>query len=218
MKVLGLHPIVLIPVTYLVSLRSRCAVGIDKAIAAEIVVRWIVRVVVATILIYGVALVILAAQTLVYKIPDKAALVGRILAYEVPILMHRTSGIAHGVSILAHDERFLLRWVLAILLNTLWCVVHHGKDIGIWTLDGTFPMYWTRRIVLVYPILSGGKVLRVGCLVAQRPIYNRRVVELVLHVVLVALKYRQGEYFLCGDGILAVVESMALLVCLGADV
>ena len=218
MQILRLYPVVLIPVAYLVSLRCRCAVGIYKAVAAEVVVRRVVRVVVATILEYGVALIVLGMQSLVYEVPDKASLVDRILAYEVPIFVHSATRVAHSVSILGHDERLLLRRVLAILLHTLRCVVHHGKDVGVRPLDGTLPMYGARRVVLVNPVLGSREVLRVGSLVAQRPVDNRRVVELVLHVVLVALKYRQCEYLLFGDSVFAVVEAVALLVSLCTNV
>ena len=96
-----LSPIVLIVVLHVPYLGVGNAVGIDESVAVEVVVRRVVRVIVASVLINHIALIVFTAQSLVDKVPDESALEMRILACKVPVLLHHTARIAHSVSILA---------------------------------------------------------------------------------------------------------------------
>ena len=105
---LGLCPDVLVLIGHLEGVRVQLAVGTDDAVAVEVVVRGVVAVVVAAVGIVdlvqvGILLVAdavqlgqrgrehlgigLAVQGLVDEVPDVAALILRVLAHELPVLL-----------------------------------------------------------------------------------------------------------------------------------
>ena len=120
------------------------------------------------------------------------------------------------MSILAMNHRFGACRVLSVALCSLRRDVHLGVEIGVVAEDGALEVNRTRRVELVDPFLHGSEVLRVGSLVAHRPVDHRRMVELVVHVVHVALHYLLGEEVGCCDSVAIVEEAVTLLVGLSA--
>jgi len=78
---------------------------------------------------------------------------------------------------------------------------------------GLLPLHGSLLVLRLDPAVGGLEVGAVDGLVAERPDDDARMVEVHLHVVLVALQYLAREEGRKGDGLLTVVaESVALLV------
>ena len=106
------HPCILIEIGYLVGVRVQTAVGRDDAVAVEVVVMGGIAAIIATI---GEDFAprdgAHIAQCLVDEVPDKTTLVFGIASDELPVLLETTHRVAHGVGILALNER---AWVVAL--------------------------------------------------------------------------------------------------------
>ena len=150
-------------------MRIKTAVGSNNAITIEVIIACRITAVVATI---GKNLLsrdwTLVTKTLVYKVPNVATLIFRILAYEVPILLERTLRVAHGVSILTLDVRF--HGVAFTVSFTLLIIHVHGTmDVGLAVVSATFILHGAGLVNSLYPVVSLLKVNAVARLVAKAP-------------------------------------------------
>ena len=115
--------------------------------------------------------------------------------------------------VLALDKRLLVFVVLAVRLAVPRRVVHGAEDVGVAPVTTSLlPLAGTRLILGLHPIVGSLEVGAVDGLVAQRPHDDGRMVEVCTDIVLVALQYLLGEEGLLGFCILAVAESVALLI------
>ena len=232
LEVYSLSPDVLILVCHLVGMRIELAVRSDNAIAVEVVVRRVVVVVVTTIgvlnlVVLSVCEVVLyrhrlnrvAVQRLVNEVPDISSLELRILTYHIPIFLEATAGVTHGMVVLALYEWACELVVLRIFVATVVAIVHRAEDVGILTrASSLLELYGTALVLLLNPLVCSNEVVAVYRLVAERPYDNRRMVEVHLHIVLVALEYLLGKLRLLGLGVVAVAKAVALLVGLSGNV
>ena len=97
---------VLIVELHILQLRRALAVREDDAVAAEVaVIRAVAEV--AAIGIIIIAIAVAAIDGLVDEVPDEAALIARLAVRELRVLVHAADAVAHGMRILAADERLL---------------------------------------------------------------------------------------------------------------
>ena len=193
----GLGPDVLILVGNLVGMRIELAVGTHNAVAVEVVVAGVVAVVVTAVGVGGnsgrrlhvasVPLARMAVERLVGKVPVESALEFRVLANQVPVGFQPASRVAHGVVVFALDERLLLGSVGGIALTPLGRGIHGAHDVGVLSAMSLLPLHGAALVHTLYPLVSGCKVGTVGRLIAHRPHNDAGVIELYLHIVLVAL-------------------------------
>ena len=183
------------------------AIGTDDAVVEEIIVRNIVRIVIAAIGIDLHPIVVEFAQSLIHKIPDKTTLVFGILANQIPILLESTHGVPHGMGILALNQR-LLGITLAVVFRTFVIAVHRAINIGKPILTGLFVLNRTALILFFDP---GVAVLEIGAvtgLIAQRPSNDGGMVVPSLHIALVALQVCQGKGWIFGKRLVAIPHPM----------
>ena len=127
-------------------MRIRRTVGLDNAVAVEVVVGRGIAPVVASVQPYLTARQLaLAAKSLVDEVPNEAALVAGILAYDVPVLAEAAHAVAHRMGILALDERAGIV-ALGILLAVAVVVVHGAVDVRLALLAGLFVLNGTTLV------------------------------------------------------------------------
>ena len=168
---------VLIGVFHLVGARMRIAERVEPSVAVEVVVVGLVPEVAAVS--KPLALFVRLPDRLVHEVPDEAALEGRILLREVPVLLDAAVGVAHRVRVLAEHER-LLRRVLHIVLAAGRRRVHRTHDVGVVAVHRALVLNRTRRVDRLHRRALGREVLAVARLVAKRPDENRRMVAVGL--------------------------------------
>ena len=230
---LGIHhlsPDVLILVGYLIGMRIELTVRTDDTITVEVVVARVVIVVIATIAIFYLAelfiahllrildshrLQELAVQALVNEIPVETTLEDWILAYQVPVFLQVTARITHGMVVLALDERHRTVRVLRILFTSTYRIVHRAEDIGTLASVSLLILNRTTLVLTLDPLVSLQEVIAHHGLVTHAPCYDRRMIEEHRHIVLVALHNLLGKHRFLGSCIIAIQETVTLLVSLG---
>ena len=147
-------------------MRIQAAVGGDDAVAVEVVVRGRIAAVVTTIsknfLTRNTTLV---AKSLVHEVPDVAALILRILAYQIPILLESSHRVAHSMSILTLNERTRIV-ALRVLLAAAIVGIHRAVDVGLTPVASLLVLYGTRRVVLLNPLITFLEVGTVASFIA----------------------------------------------------
>ena len=135
-------------------MRIQSAVGGNDAVAVEVVVRGRIASVVAAIskdlLTCNRTLV---AHSLVDEVPDVAALILRVFAHQVPILLETSHRVAHSVSILTLDKRSRIVF-LRIGLTTFVAVVHRTEDVGLAPVASLLVLHGTRLVVVLNPRIA----------------------------------------------------------------
>ena len=161
------HPHVLVVVAHLVGVGVQSAVRSNDAVAVEVMVRGRIATVVTTVGEYLLARnLALVAQSLVYEVPDVAALIFRILADDVPILLETTYRVTHGVRILTLYQRTgIVR--LGIFLTVFVAHVHRTEDVGLAPVASLLILHRTRGVVSLDPVVHLFKVWTVAGLVAH---------------------------------------------------
>ena len=182
-----LHPHRLIHALHLVGMWIPGAVGGNQAVVAEV----LVALAVIVVPVAGVAIerlpVAADEQRLVHKVPDETALILGIATHQVPIFAKSSLGIAHGVGILALDER--ARVVApGIAFAILIAQIHRAIDVGKLIQPGTLVHHRTRRVFLLRPTIASLEIGAESGFVSHRPDDDGRMVEVTLHVALVALQ------------------------------
>ena len=143
------------------------AVGCHDAIVAEVRVRGVVIVAVASIDTHG-ASVQLVIDTLINPVPDEAALGTRFLAYLVPIFLESTHRIAHGMCIFRLDDRARIVEI-KVTFHVVGIVVLRAEDIGVILKNRTLILHQARRILLLQPVIDSHEIHTIACLVAHTP-------------------------------------------------
>ena len=206
----GIHhlcPDVLVVVAHLIHVRVRHTVRTDQTIVAEVLVAGIKLVEVATIAINHLA-VLLPTDRLIHEVPDKATLVLRILADDVPILLETTFRVTHRMGIFALDKRLGLGWVFTVFDGTLRRHVHRTMDIRLTLIASTLILNRTSCILSLDPVVGRFKVGTIASLVTHRPEDDGRMVVVALHIALVALQMSQFIIIANGQGLLAIAHSV----------
>ena len=182
-----LCPDILIIITYLIHVRIRHAVWTYQTIVAEVLITGIEFVEVATISINHLSVLTCPTDRLIHKVPDETTLILRILADNLPILLEATLRITHGMSILALNQRFVLRCILAVSHCPIRTQVHWAIDIRQPLITSTLVLHRTARIFCLCPLIGLLKVLAIASLIAKRPEDNAWMIEVALYITLVAL-------------------------------
>ena len=194
------------------------AVRSNDTVAVEVIVGSGIASVVATIgknlLACNLALI---AQSLIDKVPDKATLVFRILANEVPILLEATHRVAHSVGILTLDKRTRIL-ALGIFLAITIIVVHRTEDIGLPPVTRLLILNGARGIYRFNPVVDSLKIWSVACLVAHAPYDDTGVVAQGEHISLIALEVHLSEVRALSKCSLAIAHSMTLEISLGYQI
>ena len=231
-SILHRGPYVLILVGKLIGVRVQLAVRSDDAVAVEVVVARVILVVVAAVGIFNLAqlgvlhvfavdahrLYGMAVEPLVNEVPVEATLIDRIFPHEVPVFLQIATRVAHRMVVFALYERLGVLFVLAVFLAEVHGVVHRTIYVCAFALASLFILHGTALVLALYPFVCLQEVVAHHGLVAQAPCHNRRVVEIHRHVMLVALHNLLCKHRFLGCGIIAVVESVALLVSLGNEI
>ena len=158
------------PVSNLVGMRVRHAVGTDNAVAVKVVVGWVVVVVVATIFIYLHAIFVFCAKSLVNKVPDKSALELGVFAHQVPVFLKSARAITHRMVILALYQGARFAVVARVIFAPLVCAIHGTGDVGAGTVYATaFPLHGSAWVVALNPLVCGGEVWPIGRFITQTP-------------------------------------------------
>ena len=219
--------------------RRHVAERIDNPIAAE---RPIVREVVEITAVCEEALAATSLRIyapcffpnrLIDPIPDAAADERGIGVDEIPILLQVADGIAHRVSILAHDERLaraMLRLKRLVFLRHAMCArllvaelaalfdpldrrIH--RRVYVRVLVAALPVDRARGINLPHRRDSIAEAVAVSSFVAHRPKGDGRIVAVEHGVALVALDDRMVPLLESPNTIFAVTRLVPLDVCLG---
>src|SRR3712207_2444254 len=167
------------------------AVGTDESVVAEVVVRSVVLVEVASVAVYLYTVFVLPPARLVDEIPDESALILRILAYDVPIFLESSFGVSHRMRVFALDERFV-DIAFAIVDASFIVSVHGAVDVGELTGACLFVLYGSCGVFFFCPRVALLEVRSHTGLVAQRPEDDGRMVVSALHVALVPFEMRFG--------------------------
>ena len=160
------EPHVLVVILHLIGVWIQAAVGGNDTVAVEVVVAGGIAAVVAAIgkdfLTRDGALV---THALVYEVPDVAALILRILAHQVPILLEAAHRVAHGVGVLTLYEGARVV-ALRVGLTTPVVVIHGAEDVGLAVVASLLILAGARRVGLLHPVVGFLKVGAVAGLVA----------------------------------------------------
>ncbi len=193
-------------------------VGRYHTVVAEVPVRRVVIVPVASVCEYLLTVLTLPAYRLVYEVPDVSALEFGIFAEEVPVFLESSLGVTHGVGIFTLYHRAHVGLVIGKLLHTFVAAVHWAVDVTLAILFGALVLYGARRIHCLYILICGVEVGSIAGLVAERPHDDTRMVEVAGHVAVVAL---DCGFLPCGhfsQSLVAVSHTVALDVGLGGDI
>ena len=150
-------------------------------------------------------------EGLVLEVPDKAALVFRILSHKVPVVLEITAGVTHGVGVLALDER--LPGAVFQISDTAVRAHVHGTDyvrevpvMGI--VKGPFVLYGAGRVLCLDPVVTGLEIGAEAGFVAHTPYNDGRMVPVPLHHSLVADKVGGSVHRYLGQGLFPVAHSV----------
>ena len=136
------HPDGLVDMPDFVHMRIRFAVRAYQAVVHKVVVGSVIFVPVAAISIERNAVFCFPTQRLINEIPDKATLVFRIFADQIPIFFESPLRVAHRVRMFALDKRFV-DVSLAIFFTTFIVAVHRAIDIGEFACPCLFVLHGT---------------------------------------------------------------------------
>ena len=172
--------------------RMRRAVGEHQTVHAELaVVRLVAEV--AAVGLPGLPVFIVARQALVDPVPDEAALQARKLTKRLPVFCKAAEAVAHGVRILAQDQRPVFARQADPLFQRPFrhggeglifidARVHRAENIGRRAVGAAaFILHGARRIGAFHPAIERVVRAAVPRLVAQRPDNNAAVVAVALH-------------------------------------
>ena len=121
-------------------MRVRHPVRADKTVVMEVVVRCVIAVEVPAVAVDLHSVGILPVKGLVHEIPDEPALVGRVLADEVPVFPEAAQRITHRMGVLALDK-WLARIAFAVFYRFVIAVVHRAEDVRIVVCPCLFVLY-----------------------------------------------------------------------------
>ena len=214
------HPDVLVVIAHFMCMRIGQTVGTEQPIAVEVVVRRVIAIVVAAVGEMFSAVSVLAAQSLICKIPYKAALKFRICASQVPVVLETAHRVAHGMSILALDERLVIFLCRApgIIFATPLRSVHGAVDVGVDALLGLFKLYGSAWVNAFDPLVGSREVGTIDSLIAQTPDDDAGMIPIEAYIVLVALKNLTSEERKACQRLFLIPEAVAFLVGFGAHV
>ena len=213
-------------------MRVHLTVWADNTITVEVIVARIILVVITTVAIFYLAKLLIvhlvrqdahrlhdiAVQCLIYEVPVETTLEDRILADQIPVIAQVTARVTHGVVVLTLDERHRTVWILGILLGSCHRVVHRAEDICTLATASLLVLNRAGLVLALDPLVSLEEVVAHHGLVTHAPCYDGRVIEEHRHIVLVALHDLLGKLRLLGSRIVAILETMALLVSLSHNI
>ncbi len=198
--------------SHLVHVRIGHTVGAYEPIVAEIYVGSVKTVEVAAVAVNLHTVLAFPAGRLVNEVPDKSALKVGIFSEKVPVLLEASFGVAHCVGVLALNHRFGHIGTFAVFLHLLVADVHGAVDVGVVGIAAAFVLNRAAGVFGFHPFICVHKVGTVAALVAERPEYYARVVEVALHIALVAFKVCLSEQRHFGECAFAVAHAVGFEV------
>ena len=133
-------------------------------------------------------------QSMITPLPDEAAVQPRIALGQLVVDLHATWTIAHGMGVLAHQERLAadphriigiaeVEDETAITADGLGLQVvriHPRIDVGVRADVIALVVHWPSGISAMHPVGHQGKVPAGPCLIAERPDDHRWVILVTL--------------------------------------
>ena len=116
--------------------------------------------------------------------------------------------------VLALDERHRTVRVLSILFTSTYRIVHRAEDIGTLASVSLLILNRTALVLTLNPLVSLQEVIAHHSLITQTPGYDTRMIEVHGNIVLVALQNLLGKHRFLGSSIIAILETVTLLVSL----
>ena len=201
------------------------SVWTDKTIVTEIAISSVIRVKVATISINHSTILSCPSERLIDEIPYISTLNIVIFADKIPVFLEATLRVAHCMCIFTLDQRTGHALVLAIPFCVIIIGIHRTSDIcepfarriKIFR-QSTLVMYRARRIHLLDEIVGILEILAHASLVAERPYYDRRVIEGASHITFIAFNVSFGESRILGKSVFAITHAMTFYICLSRHI
>ena len=116
--------------------------------------------------------------------------------------------------VLALDKRHRAVRVLRILLTSAYRIVHRAEDIGTLASACLLILNRTALVLALDPLVSLQEVIAHHSLITHTPGYDTRMIEVHGNIVLVTLQNLLGKHRLLGSCIIAILETVTLLVSL----
>ena len=162
----------LIDVLHLVIVGMGFAVGTNQTVDAEVDVVGFV----AKVTTVGEVAVFL--QSLVHPVPDGAATDGRVGVNHVPVLLQVAHGVAHGMCVLTHHERFVgdCLCILSEVVGVEVTVVPDATVTAVAVVERR-----TGAVQLFYSVVHRLDVRTYSPFVAEAPENDAGMVEIALH-------------------------------------
>ena len=155
----------------------------------------------------------MAVQRLIHEVPDKASLVFRVFAHQIPILLEATTAVTHGMTVFTLNERLGRSRVRSIAFAPVVRGIHRTHDITRCSAAGLLILHRPYCILSLDPVIGSLEVRTANGLVTHRPDNHTGVVVVHLNVMLVTLQDLLGEERSEGDGLLGIVaKAMTLLI------
>ena len=151
------HPDRLVDMSDFVHVRIRFAIRANQTIVHEIVVGSIIPVPIAAIGIERNAVFCFPTQRLIDEIPDKATLILRIFANQIPIFFESPLRVTHCMCIFALDKRFVYI-TFAIFLASFIVQIHRAIDIGEFACPCLFVLYGTWFVFILDPSITSFEI------------------------------------------------------------
>ncbi len=209
---------VLIDALHLIGVGIRHSVGRDETVVAEILVGRVGALEVAAVGIYGLPFGSRPAYRLVNEVPDEAALIFGIFAYNVPIFLKSALGVTHCVGILTLYQRLGAGGIGRVFLACVIGIIHGAEYIGQALQAGPFILHGACRVHLLDELVGLFKVRSVAGLVAERPDDDRGMIAVGCHIAGVALKCGDAEGRMFGKSLVLIAHAVRLDICLGHQI
>ena len=199
-------------------MRIRLTVGIDDAIAVEVVVGCRETSIVATIGPDGLACnLALATKTLVDEVPNVATLIVGGAANQIPVFLEATTRVTHGVGVLTLNEWACIAF-LAISLAMSIIGIHWAVNVCLAPTACLLILTWARGVVSLHKVIGILKVLAVASFVAERPDNDGRMILQYIYIMALTLNVHIVETCILRKRLFAIAHSVTLNVGLSCDV
>ena len=158
---------ILIDLLYLQQMRMGLTNGIHQTVTTEVTkTRHIFRPVIAAVCPIPVTILVYLTERLVHPIPDATTLSHRFIFKNIPIFLHATATIPHGMQIFAKNKRTVNILTGYVLFNDIHTAVHTAIDIRIVIFFRTFILYGTVLFYRLQPVIRTLKINSIAGFIA----------------------------------------------------
>jgi len=117
-------------------------VGTNQTVVAEVIIRAVIFIEVASVAVDIHSVFIFPMAGLVYEVPYKSTLIFRIFADDIPVFFESALRITHSMSVFALNQRFL-NIAFGILDARIVAVVHRTENVCKFAGPRLFILYGT---------------------------------------------------------------------------